>query len=182
MNRSALKQLSVLAIIALLTGALFTLGTSGSRERLSDAKAEQERLESLRVRLTEQLAALRGSTASPAFLASELIWPGSDKATIERSLQAVATGLSDRHGLSLNAFSVTTGPQAQTTATVAFQLEGTADWQSLLRFMDDILAHEPRLGVSDLSIRTTSSGAAQDMQVIFRMTIWGFAPEVGKPS
>lgn len=179
LSRYYMDRLIGLIALGIVTWAVFAAVTGPGRAAYATAAAQNSDLQSLKDRLARQLDLAQGENAESAGLSSDFVWPGTDRAGLERQLQERILEAAKAANLTLTSFGPAPGPSDLAAGTIAYTLEGSAGWEDALKFTAGLSQIKPPLAVGELSLRTGAINPAQpNPQIGLRLVLWGLAPEI----
>lgn len=176
MNRVAQFALG-LTLLAAAILAVQAFATAPSRARLDALREEHGRILETHATLATRLRELRAAPSDGALPAS-LLWSEPSRAEAEFALQGLTLDLAAHEGLVPSSYGPAAAPPDVEIPAAAFQFEALGSWSRVLGFLKAMREAEPRLSISELSIRTAppTSVNPPEAQVAIRVVFWGFAP------
>lgn len=182
MSRNVAGRAGVLTGLALFVWVALSFAASGPSQRFLELQARLVELYSTKTGLEQRLSIIQNERATTQ-LPSNMTWATSGEQDVESQLQKVILDVMEKHSFELTSFGPATGPDNAATATIAFSVEGSADWPQLLGLLSDINEIQPPLSISELSIRGAPAGndTASKQEVLTRLVVWGMSSSEAEP-
>lgn len=168
------QGLILVCLTALAVGSVIVL-TVPSRSRLRVAQNEFSALAHNEAELLIRMKALTDSTTLKGKLPADLIWPGTDDASVEIAQQQILLDFANAAGLQILSFGATQGPENIGHPTKAYEIEVEGGHGEMAKFLADIEQATPRLAISYLWLRQVPIVEGQTIAPInMRLAVWGF--------
>lgn len=168
------QGLTLICLSVLAVGSVIAF-TGPSRSRLQAAQDEFAAVARSEAELLVRMNTLTAAKALKGAFPADLIWPGTDDASVEIAQQQTLLDFANAAGLQILSFGATQGPENIGHPTKAYEIEVEGGHGEVAKFLADIEQATPRLAISYLWMRQIPIAEGQTIAPVnMRLAVWGF--------